>query len=224
MKVYAISDLHLSINNKKPMNIFGPVWEGYLDKLIADWTKKVTQDDIVLLAGDISWAMKLEDSVEDLKFISNLPGKKIIIRGNHDYWWSAIGKVRNVLPPNIFALQNDSLKIGNYIFCGTRGWSLDDEKLVNRELIRLEMSLKDALSKKSNDEKIICLLHYPPFDKNYKETVFSKIIEKYNVDFVVYGHLHLPSNKNAPKIILHNSTKYFLTSCDVLDNKLVEIT
>lgn len=223
MKVFAISDLHLSINNPKPMDIFGPAWDNYLDKLTDDWKEKVGEEDVVLLAGDHSWAMKLEDARLDLDFISSLPGKKILIRGNHDYWWSAIGKVRNALPMNMYAIQNDSLKIDNYIFCGTRGWSLDDEKLVSRELIRLEMSLKDALSKKTNNEKIVCMLHYPPFDKNEQETEFSKLIEKYNVDFVVYGHLHLPSNKNAKKIIEHNHVKYFLTSCDILNNSLIEI-
>lgn len=223
MKVFAISDLHLSINNPKPMDIFGPVWDNYLDKIILDWKSKVGKEDVVLLAGDHSWAMKLEDATSDLEFISSLPGIKILIRGNHDYWWSAIGKVRSKLPQNMYALQNDSLKIGNYIFCGTRGWSLDDEKLVSRELIRLEMSLKDAIKKRTENEKIVCMLHFPPFDKFYNETEFTKLIEKYNVDFVVYGHLHLPSNKNAKKVITHNNVKYFLTSCDILNNTLTEI-
>ena len=223
MKVFAISDLHLSINNPKPMDIFGPVWDNYLDKIILDWKSKVGMEDVVLLAGDHSWAMKLEDATSDLEFISSLPGIKILIRGNHDYWWSAIGKVRSKLPQNMYALQNDSLKIGNYIFCGTRGWSLDDEKLVSRELIRLEMSLKDAIKKRTENEKIICMLHFPPFDKFYNETEFTKLIEKYNVDFVVYSHLHLPSNKNAKKVIIHNNVKYFLTSCDILNNTLTEI-
>ena len=223
MKVFAISDLHLSINNSKPMDIFGPVWEGYLDKVVADWKEKVKDDDIVLLAGDHSWAMKLDDAKSDLAFLSTLPGKKILIRGNHDYWWSTISKVRKVLFKDMFAIQNDSLKIGSYIFCGTRGWSFDDEKLINRELIRLEMSLKDAKSKMKEGDTIICMLHFPPFDKNGKETGFNKLIEDYGVKFVVYGHLHLPSSRNAKLKIIRNGVTYFLTSCDMVKNSLVEI-
>lgn len=223
MKIFAISDLHLSINNAKPMDIFGPVWEGYLDKVVSDWKKKVGEEDIVLLAGDHSWAMRLEDAKSDLEFLSHLPGKKIMIRGNHDYWWSTISKVRNMLYKDMYAIQNDSLKFGSYIFCGTRGWSFDDEKLISRELIRLEMSLKDAKSKMNDGDTIICMLHFPPFDKNGKETRFNKLIEEYGVKYVVYGHLHLPASRNAKLKIVHNGVTYFLTSCDIVKNNLIEI-
>lgn len=223
MKVFAISDLHLSINNPKPMDIFGPVWSNYLEEIENDWKVKVTDDDIVLMAGDFSWAMKLADAKSDIEYISKLPGKKIIIRGNHDYWWEGIGKVRAVLPPNFYAIQNDSLKIGNIVFCGTRGWTLDDEKLVNRELIRLEMTLKNAKSKMQEGDKLVCMLHYPPFDKFGNETVFSKVIESYPVSAVVYGHLHGYISSNIKNIIQHNGVTYYLTSCDQLKNKLTEI-
>ena len=156
MKIYAISDLHLSINSNKPMNIFGPVWDNYLETIKSDWQKKVKKNDIVLIPGDISWAMKLEDAILDLKYISQIGvGTKIIIRGNHDYWWSAIGRVRSVLTDDMIALQNDSVKIGKYVFCGSRGWTVpeynhkteNDEKIFNREVFRLELSLKNAMSK-----------------------------------------------------------------------------
>lgn len=230
MKVYAISDLHLSINNPKPMDIFGPVWNDYLDKIIEDWNKKVTDDDVVLLAGDLSWAMKLEDAVSDIEILRNLKGKKILLRGNHDYWWSTISKVRNILPQNIYALQNDSLILGDFIFCGTRGWvvdsnklnNLEDKKIFDRELIRLDLSLKSAKSKQTANQKIICMLHYPPFDRNNNPTEFTKLIESYNIDTVVYGHLHgkIP---NVKKVLTLNNVNYYLTSCDMVNNELVEI-
>ena len=223
MRIFAISDLHLSINNPKPMDIFGPVWSNYLEEIENDWREKITDDDVVLMAGDFSWAMKLADAKTDIDYISKLPGKKIIIRGNHDYWWEGIGKVRAVLPPNFYAIQNDSLKIGNVIFCGTRGWTLDDEKLVNRELIRLEMTLKDAKSKMQDGDRLVCMLHYPPFDKFGNETAFSKLIESYPVTAVVYGHLHGYVSSNIKNITTHNGVDYYLTSCDQLKNKLAEI-
>jgi len=105
MKVFAISDLHLSLNNPKPMDIFGPAWEGYLDKLFSDWREKVEENDLVLLAGDFSWAMNLADTEKDFKLLQELPGKKIIIRGNHDYWWKSISAVRNFLPKGFYAIQ-----------------------------------------------------------------------------------------------------------------------
>ncbi|MBQ3047843.1 MAG: metallophosphoesterase [Clostridia bacterium] len=230
MKIFAISDLHLSINNSKPMNIFGPVWEGYLDKIVQDWTTKVTDQDVVLLCGDLSWAMRLEDTKPDFEFLSKLPGKKIIIKGNHDYWWGTISKVRGVLPKNVYALQNDAIEIENYVFCGSRGWLLEDnkaflasdQKIVDRELIRLEMSFQMASKLKKDGQKLICLMHYPPFDKFNQPTAFTKLIEKYNVDAVVYGHLHGKVPQAKEKIVL-NDIVYYLTSCDMVKNKLVEI-
>lgn len=229
MKVFAISDLHLSINNSKPMNIFGPVWDNYLEEIVEDWNKKVTDDDIVLLAGDLSWAMKLEDAKVDLEFLKDLKGKKILLRGNHDYWWSTIKKVRDILPENIYAIQNDSLVIGDYIFCGSRGWIVDDnkmdtndKKIFDRELIRLEMSLKDAKAKQTDNQKIICMLHYPPFDKNNNPTKFTELLESYEIKTVVYGHLH-GKILNTKEVLNLNGVTYYLTSCDMVKNKLIEI-
>lgn len=230
MKVFAISDLHLSINNSKPMDIFGPVWDNYLDTIVEDWNKKVTDEDVVLLAGDLSWAMKLEDAVVDLEFLTKLKGKKVLLRGNHDYWWSTISKVRNVLPKNVYAIQNDCLEIGDYIFCGSRGWIVDeskrtdanDKKIFDRELIRLEMSLTQAKQKQTNGKKIICLMHYPPFDKNNQSTLFTDMIERFEIDTVVYGHLH-GKISNVKEVLILNGVKYYLTSCDMVKNKLVEI-
>ena len=128
MKIYAISDLHLSNNSNKPMNVFGEIWENYLEDIVTDWKSKVTDDDVVLIAGDISWAMHLEDAKEDLDFIAKLPGKKIFIRGNHDYWWKSPSSIRALLGDDMFLLQNDSIKLGNFVFCGTRGWTVPEHK------------------------------------------------------------------------------------------------
>ncbi len=223
MKIFAISDLHLSINNPKPMDIFGPVWDNYLDKIFSDWKEKVGQDDVVLLAGDFSWAMKLDDAVADINLVGALPGKKIMIRGNHDYWWDSLSQLRSALPQNFYVIQNDSLKIGKYIFCGTRGWTFDDERLKDRELLRLEMSLKSAFQQKNDGDEIICMMHFPPYEKGYKPTQFTDLIEKYGVNKVVYGHLHGVWNNKISKFVDINGVQYFLTSCDLVDNKLILI-
>lgn len=230
MKVFAISDLHLSINSNKPMNIFGPVWENYLDKIEQSWNKLVSDDDVVLISGDISWAMKLNDAIPDLNYISQFKGKKIILRGNHDYWWSSISGVRSVLKQNMFAIQNDAIKIGDTIFCGTRGWTVpetthktpDDEKIYNREVIRLGLSLQDAKRLQQNNEKIIVMMHYPPFNSKMEDNEFTNLIEQYGVKTVVYGHLH-SYDKKQKLIVYKNNVKYYLTSCDLIGNELIEI-
>lgn len=227
MKIFAISDLHLSVNNPKPMDIFGPAWDDYVENVFADWKEKVSDEDVVLMAGDFSWAMKLEEAVEDFNLLKDLPGKKIIIRGNHDFWWSSISTVRKILPKNFFAIQNDAIKIENSIFCGTRGWILPDEnfsvenkKIFDREVLRLEMTLKKAQSLRENNEKIYCMLHYPPMYYK-KDSLFSQLLEKYNVSKVIYGHLH--AKKNPELFYVKNGIEYFLTSCDLVKHKLVLI-
>jgi predicted phosphohydrolase len=194
MKIFSISDLHLSINNPKPMNIFGPAWDNYIDTITKDWKEKVGEEDVVLIAGDISWAMKFEDAKPDIDLISNLPGKKIMIRGNHDYWWKSISAVRNLLDENFFALQNDHVKIGEYIFCGTRGWqvpeksqSKEDEKIYKRETLRLQLSLESAKKEqeKNPGSKIICLIHYPPFNSRYQKAISQDYLSQYKVHAIV---------------------------------------
>lgn len=231
MKIYSISDLHLSLTCDKPMNIFGPVWEGYWEQIVDDWNKKVSSDDIVLIAGDISWAMKLEDAILDLKEIAKLPGKKIFIRGNHDYWWKSITAIRHLLPKDMYILQNDCLKINNFVFCGTRGWTVpenenipsdDDKKMLNRELIRLELSLKSATEKMNTGDKLICMIHYPPFNSKLQSSEFTDLMEKYKVNKCVYGHLH-GKNSRSVLVMQKNGIDYYLTSCDKVENKLVLI-
>lgn len=228
MKIFAISDLHLSVNNPKPMDIFGERWEGYVEKIFDDWKQKVTGDDLVLLAGDFSWAMKFAEAMPDFDLLKELPGKKVIIRGNHDYWWPSISVLRQALPENIFALQNDAIKFGDYIICGTRGWtvpeqgqqqSAEDEKIFKREVIRLELTLQSAQKLQTGGEKIICMMHYPPCNFKREKSEFIQLIEKYGVSAVVFGHLH-GYKKIQTKFTL-GKIDYYLTSCDMVENKLV---
>ncbi len=230
MKIFAISDLHISTTTDKPMDVFGGNWVNYLEKITTDWNLKVADDDVVLIGGDLSWAMDIVDAKIDIDTLKDLKGKKVIIKGNHDYWWSAISRVRDILPQNFFALQNDSIKFGNIVICGSRCWSVPgspdfkehDNKIYLRETERLKLSLKNAKEKLEEGDKLIALIHYPPFNSKREDTLFTKIFEEFNVDTVVYGHLH-GKNVRADKLVIKNNIKYYLTSCDQVENKLVEI-
>ena len=229
MKIFAISDLHLSSKTDKPMNIFGNAWENHWGKIKEDWCHRVDENDIVLIAGDISWGMNLEQAIDDLYSINVLPGKKIIIRGNHDYWWGTYKKLQALDLENIYFLQNNARKIGNYIFCGTRGWTVpenklqsdEDLKIFEREKIRLKLSLEEAHKLKENEEnQIIGLIHYPPFNSKFEKSYFTELFTSYNVKTIVYGHLHGQQSryKNVVEI---EGCKYYLTSCDFLNNELL---
>lgn len=230
MKIYAISDLHISADGNKPMEVFGGNWVGYLDKIAADWKKKVSDDDLVLIGGDISWAMRLEDAVKDLSFLFSLKGKKVLIRGNHDYWWSGIGKVRAVLPENVYALQNDAMKFSDTVICGSRAWSVPgspdfgeaDEKIYRRETERLRLSFCAANKLRGEGDKLIALIHYPPFNVRRENSAFTDLFEQNKVDAVVYGHLH-GSVSRGDRLVKKNGVDYYLTSCDMVGNELVEI-
>lgn len=231
MRVFAISDLHLDKTNSKPMNIFGPVWTNQMEEILESAKKmQIKSDDVVLIAGDISWAMKLEGAREDLEFLSQIPGKKIILRGNHDYWWSSLTKVKAALPSDVFPIQNDAIKFGEYIFCGTRGWdhnegknyTKEDEAIFNREVLRLELSIKEAKKLQTNNEKIICLMHFPPFNFKRENSQFTSLIEDAGIKKVIYGHIH--SNfKGRDALINKNGVEYYFTSCDFLKNNIVQI-
>lgn len=230
MKIYAISDLHISTNTNKPMDVFGGNWVGYLDKIIDDWNQKVTDDDLVLIGGDISWAMDIEDARKDIEILSGLKGKKIFIKGNHDYWWSGITKVRDMLPDGFYALQNDAIKFDNVIICGSRCWSVpgspdfgeQDNKIYLRETERLKLSFNQVKKIRDDGDKLIALVHYPPFNVRRENSAFTTIFEENNVDAVIYGHLH-GKDVRADKIVTKNGIKYYLTSCDQVENKLTEI-
>ena len=230
MALYAIGDLHLCLGAPKPMDVFGGNWEGYTDKIIQNWNKKISSDDLVLIAGDISWAMKLEEAKADLDWIDKLPGKKIIIKGNHEYWWKSISSVRDILPESIMAIQNDAIKIEDYIICGTRGWTVPeenkefspkDEKIYKREVERLKLTLRAAKVLQINNEKIICMMHFPPFDGSGNDSEFVKLFEEFGVNVVVFGHLHGYTNCKLKQI--KNDITYYFTSCDHINNDPINI-
>lgn len=233
MKVFAVSDPHLSFTAEKPMSIFGAVWENHWEAIAADWSEKVGADDIVLLPGDISWGMTTDEARKDLETIGAMPGKKIYVKGNHDYWWGSLSKIRGILPEGSYCIQNDALKFGKFIFCGSRGWSVpeigvkpdpNDEKLLRREQLRLELSLKAAEKLATGDpqEIKIGMMHFPPFDSRMSSTPFTDLFAKYGVKKVVYGHLHGPKCRAELRSI-KNDVEYYLTSCDITGNKLVFI-
>lgn len=207
MAVYAISDLHLSLSVNKPMDVFGSRWTGYMEKLKTLWTETVSADDHVIVPGDISWATYLDQAVEDFQFIEDLPGRKIISKGNHDYWWNTASKLEQFLEGNKFLsisfMHNNSFKLGKTIVCGSRGWkcpgdedfSTEDRKIYDRELQRLELSLKSIVNE--GGENIIAALHYPPFNTSKEPSGFVEIMKKYNVNVCIYGHLHGEGCKNA---------------------------
>lgn len=232
MKIYAIGDLHLSTAVDKPMDIFGPGWENHFERIEADWRKKVGEDDLVLVPGDISWGMYPKEAKPDLDLVSRLPGKIIFTRGNHDYWWKSITCVRALLDENRFALQNDAIRFDGVVICGTRGWAVpeiegkfkdaEDEKIFKREVIRLELALQDLSKKRKTGDKAIVMIHYPPFNAKMLPSEFTRLCEKYDVDYVVYGHLH-GKNCRCKLRLVQNGIEYFLTSCDQVNCELVEI-
>ncbi len=194
MRVYAIGDLHLDSTKEKPMNIFGDNWTNHEQKIIGNWEKTVSDDDLVLIPGDISWAIKLNNAKKDLEVINNLPGKKVLIRGNHDYWWTTKNKLNNLKLESLEFLVNDFYVYNNIIICGVRGWDtyeidsdIDSKKIYDRELIRFEMSLSKTIN--FNYYKM-AMLHYPPFNIDKSPNDFVEIMKKYKIDTCIYGHLH----------------------------------
>lgn len=232
MKVFAISDLHLATAADKPMDIFGGNWDNHLEKIKTNWQARVSEDDVVLLCGDFSWAMRMNEALQDFAQLKNLKGKKVMLRGNHDYWWNTISQVRNNIPPNFFALQNDVLRFDDVLICGTRGWTVadtggrlssDDEKLYAREVERLKLSLSAMQQIRRPEDKVVCIMHFPPFNAMYEDSEFTKLIIANDIKSVVYGHLH-GSQCRSERIINKFGAKFYLTSCDLVDCKLVEIS
>lgn len=221
MALYAISDLHLAFTTDKPMDIFGEKWLKHDEKIKENWIKKITDDDMVLIAGDISWSMRSDESKVDLDWIDALPGKKIISKGNHDYWWGGISKL-NKMYENTKFLQNNFYTYEDYAICGSRGWILEgsdrftekDKKIFDRELIRLRLSLDKA--KEAGYENIIVMIHYPPMNEKRESSAFTDLFKEYGVKKVIYGHLHGPSLANVLNEE-YEGIEYLMTSCDFLN-------
>lgn len=228
MSIWAIGDLHLSGFAPKPMDVFGPHWLHHWDKIQEFWHRHIGKADTVLLAGDHSWAMRLAEAIIDLEQIATLPGKKILIRGNHDYWWDTVSKVNKAAPPGILAIQANFTAVGNWAICGTRGWlcpgtqplSAQDTKIHLRELGRLELALSQA--KSNGFTELIALLHYPPVNELHQSSGFTDLLAQYQVKHCIYGHLHDISAQNAYEG-LHDGISYHLVACDHLDFRLKKI-
>lgn len=228
MSLYAIGDLHFSTSVNKPMNIFGDNWNDHQNKVINNWKKVIEKDDTVLVLGDTSWAMNMNDAKEELDIIDKLPGKKVFIKGNHDFWWSSINKLRLTYEKITF-LQNSYYKYKNIGICGTRGWlcpnevkfDKDDQKIYKREQLRLKMSLDMAVN--DGCKELIVITHYPPTNDKLEESEFTKIFEKYNVKKVIYGHLHGKDSFEMGLKGERNNVQYILASSDYIGFKPIKI-
>mgnify|MGYP004567624941 CR=1 FL=1 len=228
MAIYTIGDLHLSFNDPKPMDIFGKNWENHEEKIKRDWISKVGKEDTVIHPGDFSWAMYLKDTVKDFDYLNSLPGKKIMLKGNHEYWWTTITNMKKFLNEhnfnNIDFIQNNSIEVENKVICGTRGWSLvneseDEKRLIAREALRLELSIKSGLEK---NKEIIVFMHYPPIIKQNMDNEFTKVLKKYNIKKCYYAHLHGKSIQEAVEGNIQG-IEFKLVSADALDFKLLKI-
>ncbi|MCD0158632.1 metallophosphoesterase [Deinococcus sp. 6GRE01] len=198
MRVYAIADLHLATVTPKPMTVFGPNWAGHPQAIFDQWRELVRPQDLVLLPGDLSWAMRLPDAMTDLAPVAALPGTKVLLRGNHDYWWPTAAKLRAALPPGMLAVVNDAVRVENVVVCGSRGWltpghdplSDDDTRLLTREAERLSLSVKAARALRQPGDHLILMLHYPPATPPYPANPITRVIDDACPDLIVYGHLH----------------------------------
>ena len=218
MSIYAISDLHLSFGSDKPMNIFRG-WDNHTEKLKANWNRLVKADDTVILPGDFSWGLKLNETLSDFKFLEGLNGKKIILKGNHDLWWSTVKKLKEFLNQNeihsVEVLFNNTIIAEGHAIAGTRGWFYDDKadkKIIAREVGRLEKSLTEA---EKTGLPILCFLHYPPvYNGEVCEEIFA-VIKNHNIKKVYHGHIHGAGLNNATKE--YEGVEFKLISCDCVD-------
>ncbi|WFA09951.1 metallophosphoesterase [Tissierella sp. Yu-01] len=218
--IYAIADLHFDFSKEKPMDIFGETWLDHEEKIIKNWIDIVKEDDLVIIPGDISWALKLNEAIADLKRIDALPGKKVMLKGNHDYWWSSLSKLNGLSLNSIFFLQNNSYIFKDFGIVGTRGWiardnedfNEDDERIFERELSRFKLSLDSLRELK----KKIAIIHYPPFNIDFSPNEFVDIMKEYGVETCLYGHLH----SEGHKFVIEGNIKginFHCVSSDYLD-------
>ncbi|MBO5908700.1 MAG: metallophosphoesterase [Clostridia bacterium] len=218
MSIYTISDLHLSLSSDKPMYIFG--WQNHTEQIKANWKRMIGVEDTVVIPGDFSWGLKLEETLEDFRFLDSLKGRKILLKGNHDLWWSTVKKVNEFFKENdittVELLFNNAIEVENKAICGTRGWMFSsseaDKKIINREAGRLERSLKSATE--TGLEPLV-FMHYPPAyaDEHCDEII--EILKKFSVETVYYGHIHGNGFNNA--IAEYDGIKLKLVSCDCMN-------
>ena len=219
MSLFVLGDLHLSLGEDKPMDVFAG-WNDHMERRERNWRSLVTDSDTVVVAGDISWAMKLEETLTDFKFIDSLPGKKLFLKGNHDYWWTTKRKMDAFLSENgldsIRILFNNAYRVDDFAVCGTRGWFLEndtpeDVKVVNREAGRLRMSIEEA--KKLGGELTV-FLHYPPYFRGTECSEIMDVLIEYNVKKCYYGHIHGKKNFRLAYEGVYKGVDFKLISCD----------
>ena len=234
MAIFVIGDLHLSFNEDKPMDIFGDNWNNHEEKIKNNWIENVSESDLVVLPGDFSWSMYLKDTYKDFDFLNSLPGKKLLLKGNHDYWWTTVTSMRNFISENKFEnidfIYNNSYEFENKIIVGTRGWAQtndeEDKRLSKREALRLELSIQDGMKKYGNDKEIIVFMHYPPIlNSNVIQNEMNeyiKIMNKYNVKRCYYGHLHATAIRDAVEGE-HFGIDFKLISADALNFEVLKL-
>lgn len=234
MKVYAIGDLHLSHSGEKPMDVFGRHWEGHRERIGENWRAVVSSEDLVLVPGDISWGMRMIDAIPDLEWLGGLPGRKVIIRGNHDYWWPSISRLRRDLPSGILPLQCSAVDVGPCVVAGTRGWKTpmaedfieDDGPIYRRELGRLDLSLAEAAGIREgiSGRPLLVMMHYPPVWGG-EPSEFSARIAASGARICVYGHIHaLPGEWPDHLDTELDGVEYRLVSADHLDFRPLLLT
>ncbi len=227
VRVFAIGDLHLS-SQGKTMDIFGPHWRNHQRRLFHAWRRTVGEEDLVLIAGDLSWAIRLQEAIPDLERLGKLPGTKILIRGNHDYWWSSRRKVNSVLPEGMIAINANAWTCSDLSIVGTRGWNIpgsstfgvNDHKIYLREVNRLRIALEQVPQKESR--KTVAMLHYPPLTKSIISSGFTELLESFRVSVCVYGHLHGEDQRVAFQGT-RNGVTYVFVACDYLGFQPCEI-
>lgn len=240
MRIWAIGDLHLGFGVGKSMDIFGPHWESHAQKIASNWRSLIHPDDLILLPGDFSWAMKLEDVKPDFLWLHELPGTKVMIKGNHDYWWGSLNKLAPILPPSVHLIQNNAFHWKGVTIGGARLWDTEEysfgqlieyrenpaqakkeehliqqefnQKIFDRELERLKLSLK-GLDPEAKTR--IAMTHYPPISADLKPSRAAQILEQSNIDICVFGHLH-NLNTHEPLFGSARGVRYMLTSCDYI--------
>lgn len=227
-RIFAIGDLHLAHAVDKPMHKFGEQWRDHATKMATAWDALVTPEDMVLVCGDSSWAMRWNEFEPDLAWIAARPGQKLMLRGNHDYWWPSISKLRSSLPAGMGALQNDHARFADVTIVGSRGWTCpgskyfkpeEDQKIYEREVARLKMSLDSA----PKDAPLIAAMHYPPTNERIEPTGFTELLREHGAKLCVYGHVH---GERAPKLTPNgdiDGTRYRIVSCDVVGFTPVQI-
>lgn len=232
MALFAISDLHLDIkSNQKSMEVFGARWKQYTERIASNWKRVVTPNDTVIIPGDISWALATEDALDDLKWIDALPGRKIIMKGNHDFWWSTVSKMNRFFYENcittIDILNNNAMEVEDFILAGSRGWfvdksmqntelNVDYDKILNREIIRLSMSLKEAKTLRDQSGKeILVFFHFPPLWSDFRCEPILEILKEYDIKRCFFGHIH--GCYDVPSSFENDGIRFQMISADFLN-------